>query len=160
MTTEVTGARRPLPPGVDRAAYRIVQEAVTNVHRHAGAGTASVHVDYGDWLTVQVDDDGRGGAPDADGVGQRHHRHARAGGRRGRVAGGGAAARGRVPGARPAAAAGRHVTSVLLADDQALVRAGFRVLLESQDDIEVVGEAADGARGGRPGAPATAPTWC
>jgi DNA-binding NarL/FixJ family response regulator len=36
------------------------------------------------------------------------------------------------------------VTSVLLADDQALVRAGFRVLLESQDGIEVVGEAVDG----------------
>ncbi len=69
VTTEVTGERRPLPPGVDRAAYRIVQEAVTNVHRHAGAGTASVHVDYGDWLTVQVDDDGRGGAPDPDGLG-------------------------------------------------------------------------------------------
>ena len=69
VTTEVTGERRPLPPGVDRAAYRIVQEAVTNVHRHAGAGTATVHVDYGDWLTVQVDDDGRGAAPDTDGAG-------------------------------------------------------------------------------------------
>ena len=34
---------------------------------------------------------------------------------------------------------------VLLADDQALVRAGFRVLLERADDIEIVGEAADGA---------------
>ncbi len=34
---------------------------------------------------------------------------------------------------------------VLLADDQALVRAGFRALLEAQDDLEVVGEAADGA---------------
>jgi DNA-binding NarL/FixJ family response regulator len=33
---------------------------------------------------------------------------------------------------------------VLLADDQALVRAGFRALLEAQDDVEVVGEAADG----------------
>jgi DNA-binding NarL/FixJ family response regulator len=33
---------------------------------------------------------------------------------------------------------------VLLADDQALVRAGFRALLDGQDDIEVVGEAADG----------------
>jgi DNA-binding NarL/FixJ family response regulator len=33
---------------------------------------------------------------------------------------------------------------VLLADDQALVRAGFRSLLDAQDDIEVVGEAADG----------------
>jgi RNA polymerase sigma factor (sigma-70 family) len=35
--------------------------------------------------------------------------------------------------------------TVLLADDQALVRAGFRVLLDVEDDIEVVGEAADGA---------------
>ncbi len=34
--------------------------------------------------------------------------------------------------------------SVLLADDQALVRAGFRALLDAQDDIEVVAEAADG----------------
>jgi DNA-binding NarL/FixJ family response regulator len=34
---------------------------------------------------------------------------------------------------------------VVLADDQALVRAGFRALLDAQDDIEVVGEAADGA---------------
>jgi DNA-binding NarL/FixJ family response regulator len=36
------------------------------------------------------------------------------------------------------------VTRVVLADDQALVRAGFRVLLESAEDIEVVAEAADG----------------
>jgi DNA-binding NarL/FixJ family response regulator len=37
------------------------------------------------------------------------------------------------------------VIKVLLADDQALVRAGFRALLDAQPDIEVVGEAADGA---------------
>jgi DNA-binding NarL/FixJ family response regulator len=36
------------------------------------------------------------------------------------------------------------VIRVLLADDQALVRAGFRALLDAEDDIEVVGEAADG----------------
>ena len=35
---------------------------------------------------------------------------------------------------------------VLLADDQALIRAGFRVLLDSAPDIEVIGEAPDGAR--------------
>jgi DNA-binding NarL/FixJ family response regulator len=35
---------------------------------------------------------------------------------------------------------------VLLADDQSLIRAGFRILLETADDIEVVGEAADGAQ--------------
>jgi DNA-binding NarL/FixJ family response regulator len=38
----------------------------------------------------------------------------------------------------------QSVITVLLADDQALVRAGFRSLLDAQDDIEVVGEAADG----------------
>ena len=36
------------------------------------------------------------------------------------------------------------VIRVVLADDQALVRAGFRALLDAQDDIEVVGEANDG----------------
>jgi DNA-binding NarL/FixJ family response regulator len=35
-------------------------------------------------------------------------------------------------------------TRVLIADDQALVRGGFRLILETQDDIEVVGEAVDG----------------
>ena len=49
---------------------------------------------------------------------------------------------------------------VLLADDQALVRAGFRALLDAQDDIEVVGEAADGARGGAAGRASCARTWC
>ena len=33
---------------------------------------------------------------------------------------------------------------VLIADDQALVRSGFRMILEARDDLEVVGEAADG----------------
>ena len=37
------------------------------------------------------------------------------------------------------------MTSVLIADDQALVRAGFRMILEAHDDIEVVGEAGDGS---------------
>jgi DNA-binding NarL/FixJ family response regulator len=38
------------------------------------------------------------------------------------------------------------MTRVLIADDQALVRAGFRVLIDSAEDLEVVGEAADGAQ--------------
>jgi len=61
VTVTVTGAERALPPDVDQAAYRIVQEALTNVSRHAGPACASVHLHYAsDALAVQVDDDGPG----------------------------------------------------------------------------------------------------
>jgi signal transduction histidine kinase len=62
VRTETSGTPRPLPAAVDRAAYRIVQEALTNVRRHAGPGaTATVSIEYGGReLTVQIDDDGRG----------------------------------------------------------------------------------------------------
>ena len=61
VTVTVTGAERPLPPEADQAAYRIVQEALTNVSRHAGRACASVHLYYTpQTLSVQVDDDGMG----------------------------------------------------------------------------------------------------
>jgi signal transduction histidine kinase len=64
-TLTITGDRRELAPDVDRAVYRIVQEALTNVGKHAGEAHASVHIDYGTQeLTVRVDDDG-GAPPDA-----------------------------------------------------------------------------------------------
>jgi signal transduction histidine kinase len=57
----VRGEPRPLPPQVDQAAYRVVQEALTNVTRHAGKATASVQITYGpQLLTIRVDDDGTG----------------------------------------------------------------------------------------------------
>ncbi|WP_049563797.1 sensor histidine kinase [Nonomuraea sp. SBT364] len=71
-TVTLTGERRELPPDVDRAAYRIVQEALTNVTRHAGRASALVRVDYRpDALVVQVDDDGRAdpGRPPVPGTG-------------------------------------------------------------------------------------------
>ena len=61
VTVTVTGTRRALPPEADQAAYRIVQEALTNVSRHAGRACARVHLHYSpDALSVQVDDDGTG----------------------------------------------------------------------------------------------------
>ena len=61
IETVVEGTPRPLPAGVELAAYRICQEAVTNVIRHAGAQTAHLTLSYGEEeLTVEVTDDGRG----------------------------------------------------------------------------------------------------
>jgi signal transduction histidine kinase len=59
----VNGTRPQLPAGVDLSAYRIVQEALTNVVKHAGSARAQVVVGYGDQdVTVEVIDDGRGAA--------------------------------------------------------------------------------------------------
>lgn len=59
----VEGEATPLPPGLDLAAYRVVQEALTNVLRHAGRATARVVLRYGaDAVEVEVADDGRGPA--------------------------------------------------------------------------------------------------
>jgi signal transduction histidine kinase len=61
VRTETDGVVRPLPFGVDVAAYRIVQEALTNVSRHASGAAATVRISYGERdLTVQIDDDGPG----------------------------------------------------------------------------------------------------
>jgi signal transduction histidine kinase len=57
----VNGTRPPLPAGVDLSAYRIVQEALTNVVKHAGSARAQVVIGYGDQdVRVEVTDDGQG----------------------------------------------------------------------------------------------------
>ncbi|WSQ06741.1 sensor histidine kinase [Streptomyces sp. NBC_01231] len=55
------GTARPLPPGVDLTAYRIVQEALTNVTKHAGTSNAQVRLTWNrDRVTLTVADDGGG----------------------------------------------------------------------------------------------------
>jgi signal transduction histidine kinase len=64
VTHKVEGAARPLPGGLELSVYRIVQEALTNVRKHAGPeAAAEVTLRYGpDGLLVRVADDGRGAA--------------------------------------------------------------------------------------------------
>jgi signal transduction histidine kinase len=56
----VAGTPRPLPPGIDLAGYRVVQEALTNALRHAGAARAEVSIRYSETaLEVAVTNDGK-----------------------------------------------------------------------------------------------------
>jgi signal transduction histidine kinase len=66
-----TGVHRDIPPGIDRSAFRIVQEALTNVVKHSGASTCRVLVGYEpDGLTVEITD------PGGDGTAARETTHA------------------------------------------------------------------------------------
>jgi signal transduction histidine kinase len=59
-TLTIEGQRQDVPAAVDRTVYRIVQESLTNVARHADAVTASVRIDCRpDVLAIRVDDDGK-----------------------------------------------------------------------------------------------------
>ena len=63
VALERSGDDAPLPAGVDLAAYRVVQEALANVVRHAGAEHATVRLTYDPRaVVVEVVDDGRGAA--------------------------------------------------------------------------------------------------
>ncbi|MCX4672775.1 sensor histidine kinase [Streptomyces sp. NBC_01381] len=64
-TLTIEGRRHDVPATVDRTAYRIVQESLTNIARHASASTASVRIDYRpDALAIRVEDDGKA-SPDS-----------------------------------------------------------------------------------------------
>ena len=144
----VEGEPRPLPATLEVSAYRVVQEALTNALKHSGGTTATVRVRYRPAeLEIEVLDDGAHGRRRRRRVGGLGLSGCASGWRctaascapaSGR--GGGFAVLATLPGERRAVVTIRLV----LADDQALVRAGFRLILEAEDDIEVVGEAADG----------------
>lgn len=62
----IEGTVRSLPPGVELTGYRVVQEAMTNVLKHAGSSAVEVHIDYqADCLDIEVRDRG----PQGEGVG-------------------------------------------------------------------------------------------
>ena len=148
---DVDPATATVPAAVAATGYRIVQEALTNVVRHAHGSSVQVRVAReDDRVVIDVDRrrpgcrPGRRPAPPT----------GRATGSGGcasapQAAGGTLEAGPRAEGGWRVArhpAGGSPVTiRVLLADDQTLVRAGFRALLDSEDDLEVVGEAVDGA---------------
>ena len=149
VEVRIEGQQVPLPPGVDLSAYRIIQEALTNTIKHAGPATAEVVLRYGtSALKLEITDSGTATTP---GTGTGHGLI----GMRERITllGGdlvtGVPRRRRLPGPRPPAAdrgeRNPAVTiRVLIADDQELVRTGFRVIVNAEPDLEVVGEARDG----------------
>ena len=160
VDVRVEGDRPEVPAGVDLSGYRIVQEALTNVLKHAGGAKATVVVRYAnDSVTVEVDDEGARRARDDAAVSgaARPRRHAGAGddvrrrppsrppGRRG------------LPGVGPSAVRGAGMTvRVGIADDQPLIRTGLRAMIEHADDLELIGEAEDGDQAIDLGAPAPA----
>ena len=141
MTLTSRASRARCRPSLDLSAFRIVQEALTNVRKHAAGAPASVRVVWR--ASARAARARHGHRP-------RRRASTAAGhglvGMRERVKlHGGELHTGALPGGGFEVARGASaVTSVLLADDQELVRAGFRLILEL-DGFDVVGEAGDGA---------------
>ena len=161
---DLTGDATAVPPAAALSAYRIVQEALTNIVRHAPGAEAAVRVGISPaGVRIRVTDTGRdpwaGTARLADGdvtVRSGTGGHGIAGMRERAAIFGGTLEAGPLPGAGFQVAAflpvrasrggaGGVTIGVVVADDQAIVRAGFRLLIDSEPDLAVLGDAADGA---------------
>jgi signal transduction histidine kinase len=68
VTVEIMGEARDLPAGLDLAAYRVLQESLTNVLKHSGAQSVSILLRYAPTkIDIEVIDDGRGCRGSTDG---------------------------------------------------------------------------------------------
>ena len=146
---EVNGSPRPLPKLVDGSAFRIIQESLTNVAKHAVNAHTQIRVRFEpETLRLEVSDHGDAGRDER----SRSIRHGPT--RRRRDARTGLGARrshrsrsprpGRLP-RRGRAAARSAVTMsrpirVQIVDDDVATRVGLRAIMTAEDDIEVVGE--------------------
>ena len=150
--------RRRVSPEVELVVYRVAQESLTNVMRHAGASEVLValhHVDGG--LRLVVRDDGRGlpadGGPTGAGIAGMQERALHIGARLTlsslRPAGPRSASTSRSPRGRRDAPL---TTRILLADDHPIVLRGLRMVLDAQPDLTVVGRGRRRRRGGGDGA--------
>ena len=73
VVLDIHGGRPPLPAGLDLAAYRVIQEAITNVIKHAATDRCRVAVGYADQsLNLEITDNGIGAAPGTPGPGTGH----------------------------------------------------------------------------------------
>jgi DNA-binding NarL/FixJ family response regulator/signal transduction histidine kinase len=133
-----------VPPVVSRELYRVAQEALSNVLRH-GSGPCHVRLARAAaGVTLEVTNAAAALPQGRRPARSRSARHPRAGD-------GDRRQRERRPGRRRLATAGgparraRPMKRVLLVDDEAMVRRGISVTLSTEEDIEVVGEAEDGA---------------
>ena len=153
-TLEIHGAAPDLPAGVQLTVYRLVQEALTNTLKHGGPGrprrgaacsSCPASCASTSTMTARAAADPPATASVGSGlVGMQERVHAY---------GGDVQAGPRQPSGWQVSArlqlddGGRVMIRVLLVDDQSLLRMGFRLILEAEPDIEVAGEAADGATG-------------
>ena len=156
----MSGIDRPLSPALELTIYRVVQEALTNVVKHAPQAHAIVDLAVCDHeIRLAVTDDG------APGTRTRHPSSITASASSACASASPPSAASSppspsppspasspprpwppgLPGERPGPDRGRRVsTTVLVVDDQALLRTAFSSLIAAEDDLEVAGQAADG----------------
>ena len=150
----MSGTDRPLSPALELTVYRVIQEALTNVVKHAPGARATVDLAVSDYeILLDVTDDGgprpgrrpRPGEPGRGPAAATGSSGCASGSRRSAAARRRTARRPGLPGDRLGPDRGRGVTiRVLVVDDQALLRTAFSSLIDAEDDLDMAGQAADG----------------